>query len=190
MKHVVSLDVSMGKSTMVIYNQYRQCEVEKEIDHNRPSFEQLHETLQALTHQDGQAPEIVFEATGVYSKPLERFFQDYDYTYCRINPLEANLQMASMRRQKTDKGDAHELAKSHFRVKREQTYQEEEYYQQMRGLTRYYDELDSEITHLYSRLHAILQLSFPELERLFTKRSACFRPYYFRCNGSVFTYFR
>lgn len=174
MKHVIAFDVSMGKSTMVIYNQYRQCEVEKEIDHNRPSFEQLHETLRTLTHQDGQAPEIVFEATGVYSKPLERFFQDFDYSYCRINPLEANLQMASMRRQKTDKGDAHELAKSHFRVERELTYQEEEYYQQMRGLTRYYDELDSEITHLYSRLHAILQLSFPELERLFTKRSALF----------------
>ncbi|MGC4379455.1 IS110 family transposase [Fictibacillus sp. Mic-4] len=174
MKHVVALDVSMGKSTMVIYNQYRQCVVEKEIKHNRPSFEQLHEILQALTQQDGQTPEIIFEATGVYSKSLERFFQDYNYTYCRINPLEANLQMASMRRQKTDKGDAHELAKSHFRVKRKQTYQEEEYYQQMRGLTRYYDELESEITHLYSRLHAILQLSFPELERLFTKRSALF----------------
>lgn len=173
-KHVVAFDVSMGKSTMVIYNQYRQCEVEREFEHNRPSFEQLQETLQALIHQDGQAPEIVFEATGVYSKPLERFFQDNNYTYCRINPLEANLQMASMRRQKTDKGDAHELAKSHFRVEREQTYQEEEYYQQMRGLTRYYDEVDSEITHLYSRLHAILQLSFPELERLFTKRSALF----------------
>ncbi|MCM3652483.1 IS110 family transposase [Metabacillus litoralis] len=173
-KHVMAFDVSMGKSTIVIYNQYRQCEVEREFEHNRPSFEQLQETLQALIHQDGQAPEIVFEATGVYSKPLERFFQDNNYTYCRINPLEANLQMASMRRQKTDKGDAHELAKSHFRVEREQTYQEEEYYQQMRGLTRYYDEVDSEITHLYSRLHAILQLSFPELERLFTKRSALF----------------
>ncbi|SDY10476.1 snoRNA binding domain-containing protein, fibrillarin [Evansella caseinilytica] len=174
MKHVVALDVSMGKSTMVIYNQYRQCEVEKEIDHHRPSFEQLHELLQALAHQDGQAPEIVFEATGVYSKTLERFFQDNGYTYCRINPLEANLQMASMRRQKTDKSDAHELAKSHFRVEREQTYQEESYYQQMRGFTRYYDELNSEITHLYCRLHAILQWSFPELEQLFTKRSALF----------------
>ncbi|MED3052020.1 IS110 family transposase, partial [Bacillus thuringiensis] len=137
-------------------------------------FEQLHETLQELIGRGGEEPEIVFEATGVYSKPLERFFQDNNYAYCRINPLEANLQTASMRRQKTDKSDAHELAKSHFRVGREQTYQEKGYYQQMRGLTRYYDELDIEITHLYSRLHAILQLSFPELEQLFTKRSSLF----------------
>ena len=31
MKHVVAFDVSMGKSTMVIYNQYRHCEGEKEM---------------------------------------------------------------------------------------------------------------------------------------------------------------
>ena len=44
----------------------------------------------------------------------------------------------------------------------------------MQALTRYYDELDHEITHLFSRMHAILQLSFPELERLFSTRSARF----------------
>ncbi|WP_338751673.1 IS110 family transposase [Bacillus sp. FJAT-52991] len=174
MQHVVALDVSMGKSTMVIYNQYRQCEFEGEILHTKPSFEALNEKLQTLTKQDGQAPEIVFEATGVYSASLERFFQTEGYIYHRVNPLEANLQMASMRRQKTDKSDAHELAKSHFKVERTATYQEEGYYKQMRSLTRYYDELDREITHLFSRLHAILQLSFPELEIIFSTRSALF----------------
>jgi len=78
--------------------------------------------------------------------------------------------MASMLRQKTDKSDAHELAKSHFRIEREKTYQEDDYYHQMRALTRYYEELDHEITHLFNRMHAILQLSFPELERLFSTR--------------------
>ncbi len=58
MKHIVAFDVSMGKSTMVIYDRYRRCE---------------------------------FEATGVYSKALEQFFQKEGYVYCRINPLEANL---------------------------------------------------------------------------------------------------
>ena len=174
MKHVVAFDVSMGKSTMVIYDRYRQCEYEGEITHNRYSFEKLNETLISLTQKDWQAPDIVFEATGVYSKPLERFLGDQGYMYYRVNPLEANIQMASMRRQKTDKSDAHELAKTHFRAEREQTYQEEEYYKQMRAMTRYYDELSSEMTHLYSRLHAILQLSFPELEKLFSKRSALF----------------
>jgi len=113
MEHVVALDVSMGKSTIVVYDRLKRCEYEGIIEHTRFAFESLHERLQAIKLQEGQAPEIVFEATGVYSKGIETFLKDYGYKYCRINPLEANLQMASMRRNKTDKSDAHELAKTH-----------------------------------------------------------------------------
>lgn len=174
MKHVVAFDVSMGKSTMVIYNEQLQCNFEGEVLHTRPSFEQLHGTLQDLIRQDGQAPEIVFEATGVYSQGLEKFLQDHSYSYCRINPLEANLQMASMRRQKTDLSDAHELAKTHFKMERRKTHLPDDYYEQMRALTRYYEEIGKETTQLFSRLHAILQASFPGLESLFTTHSALF----------------
>jgi len=121
MRHVVAFDVSIGKSTMAIYNRYRKCESEGEIKHTYSAFEVLNETLQSLMVQYGQATEIVFEATGVYSKALERFSQKEEYAYGRINRLEANLQMASMRRQKTDKSGAHELAKSHSRLEREKT---------------------------------------------------------------------
>jgi transposase len=44
----------------------------------------------------------------------------------------------------------------------------------MRALTRYYEELDSEITPLYNRMHSILQLSFPELQKIFSTRSVLF----------------
>ena len=39
-----------------------------------------------------------------------------------MNPLEANLQMAKMRRHKTDVSDAHELAKTHFKIERENAF--------------------------------------------------------------------
>lgn len=174
MNHVIALDVSKGKSTMAIYNRYKQCEFEGELYHSRVDFEQLHQRIEEITALDGQAPEIVFEATGVYSKPIEKFFTDYGHTYCRMNPLEANLQMASMRRHKTDISDAHELAKTHFKTDRETTYVQDEYYEQMRATTRYYDEIDEEIILLRSRMHAILHLSFPELEKLITPSSALF----------------
>ena len=41
--------------------------------------------------------------------------------------------MASMRRQKTDISDAHELAKSHFKAERYETYVQDEYFEQMRA---------------------------------------------------------
>lgn len=63
---------------------------------------------------------------------------------------------------------------THFNLERQNTYQQEEYYEQMRGLSRYYNEIDTEINHLMNRMHAILQLPFPELERIFSTRSALF----------------
>jgi len=33
MKHVIALDVSIGKSTMTIYDGYRQCKFEGELEH-------------------------------------------------------------------------------------------------------------------------------------------------------------
>ena len=135
MKHVIALDVSKGKSSMVIYDGYRQCEFESELNHTRIDFERLHERIEEITKLDGQAPQIVFEATGVYSKSVEAFFKNHGYTYSRMNPLEANLQMAKMRRHKTDISDAHELAKTHFKLERETTYIQDDYYEQMRALT-------------------------------------------------------
>ncbi|WP_235425013.1 IS110 family transposase [Heyndrickxia ginsengihumi] len=97
MKHVIALDVSKGKSTIVIYNRYKQCEFEGVLDHTRVDFTQLYQCIEEITALDGPAPEIVFEATDVYSKQVEKFLRDYGHTYCRMNPIEAHLQMASMR---------------------------------------------------------------------------------------------
>ena len=48
-------------------------------------------------------PEIIFEATGVYSRRLQAFLEEYGYAYTRLNPLEAKKQLDSLRVRKTDK---------------------------------------------------------------------------------------
>lgn len=174
MKHVIAFDVSMGKSTMVIYDHRQHCQYEGELKHTQTGFRSLRKRIDALTVQDGQYPEIVFEATGVYSQGLEKFLKEHQYPYSRLNPLEAKLQTASMRRQKTDIGDAHELARSHFRVERSETYIQEDYYEQIRALGRYYEDIEKEIGQNSNRLHAFLQLSFPLLEKVFSKSSILF----------------
>ena len=75
MKHVIAFDVSKGKSTIAIYDGYRQCEFEGELNHTRADFERLHKQIEEITNLDGQAPDIVFEATGVYSKTCRIVFQ-------------------------------------------------------------------------------------------------------------------
>lgn len=176
MKYVMAFDVSMGKSAMVIYDHKQHCQYEGEVEHTAVGFRFIKEQIEFVRKQNGQLPEIVFEATGVYSQGLERFLQDEQYPYSRINPLQAKLQMVtgSMRRHKTDISDAHELAKSHFKTERHETYVQKEYFEQMRALGRYYDDLEKENRHYANRLHAFLQLSFPLLEKVFSKSSLHF----------------
>lgn len=176
MVHVIAFDVSKGKSTMVIYNSSQRCIYEGELEHTAVGFAWLKEQIEVVIKEVGQKPEIVFEATGVYSMGLQSFLQEEGYSYTRMNPLHAKLQMmtGSMRRNKTDISDAHELAKSHFRVERYETFVQDDYFEQMRALGRYYDDIEQEIQQYSSRLHSFLQLSFPSLEKTFSNSSLHF----------------
>ncbi|AYC28786.1 IS110 family transposase [Paenisporosarcina cavernae] len=174
MKHVIALDVSMGKSYVVLYNALKKCEKEMELIHNRPSFNQLAVLINDLTDGYGEQPHIVFEATGVYSRPVERFMRDHGFTYCLLNPLEAKLQGDSLRMHKTDRGDAHQLALTHFTNLRRQKTESHDIYHQLNQLSRHYDELEDELSVVRNRLHKTLQETFPEIESVFTSKSGQF----------------
>ena len=42
-------------------------------------------------------PEIIFEATGVYSRRLQAFLEEYSYASTPLNPLEDKKQLDSLR---------------------------------------------------------------------------------------------
>ncbi|WP_242316224.1 IS110 family transposase [Bacillus cereus group sp. BfR-BA-01355] len=174
MKHVIAFDVSMGKSYMVIYNAQKQCVFESEIKHSKPDFKKLQEKIHKLTDETGESPKIVFEATGIYSRQLERFMQNNQYTYCLLNPLEAKIQCDSLRIHKTDRSDAHRLALTHFTVTRRASTATDNLFYQLKSLSRLYSELDDELSIIRGRMHKVIQLTFPELERIFTSKSDLF----------------
>lgn len=98
-----------------------------------------------------QKPEIIFEATGAYT---------------RLNPLEAKKQLDSLRVRKTDKIDAEKLAESQFIFNRKPTYRQKEVYQNLRDLSRFYQNLTEDTVRAKNRLHKVLQVTFHELEQL------------------------
>ncbi len=111
-------------------------------------------------------PEIIFEATGVYSRRLQSFLDEHGYAYTRLNPLEAKKQLDSLRVRKTDQIDAEKLAQSQFVLNRKTTYVQEEIYQNLRDLSRFYQNLTEDIVRAKkNRLHKALQVTFPELEK-------------------------
>ncbi|MCK4054869.1 IS110 family transposase [Streptococcus suis] len=111
-------------------------------------------------------PEIIFEATGVYSRRLQAFLDEHDYAYTRLNPLEAKKQLDSLRVRKTDKIDAEKLAQSQCVLNRKPPYVQEEVYQNLRDLSRFYQNLTEDIVRAKNRLHKALQVTFPELENI------------------------
>nr|WP_176763354.1 IS110 family transposase [Enterococcus faecalis] len=166
MMYVLALDVSMGKSYAVIYHETT-CLFEQEILHDKPYFCQLLQEIYVFPER----PQIVFEATGVYSRVIETFCQKNHFAYCLLNPLEAKRQLNSdLRSVKTDKRDAHRLAQTHSQFLRKQKQQSSEIYEQTRDLARFYQQIESDIKHMRMHLHTALQLTFPELETLFTNR--------------------
>ncbi|MFX3678119.1 transposase, partial [Streptococcus suis] len=58
--------------------------------------------------------EIIFDASGVYSRRLQAFLEDNGYAYTRLNTLEAKKQLDLLRVRKTDQIDAVKLAQSQF----------------------------------------------------------------------------
>ena len=111
-------------------------------------------------------PEVIFEATGVYSRRLQTFLENNDYTYTRLNPLEAKKQLDSLRVRKTDKIDAEKLALSQFSLNRKPSYVQKSVYQELRDLSRFYQNLTEDIVRTKNRLHKALQVTFPKLETL------------------------
>ena len=111
-------------------------------------------------------PEIVFEATGVYSRRLQAFFEDNSYAYTRLNPLESKKQLDSLWVRKTDKIDAEKLAMSQFILNRKPSYVQEALYQELRDLSRFYQNLTEDIVCAKNCLHKVLQVTFPELENI------------------------
>lgn len=68
MATVMALDVSMGKSYKVVYDDHL-CLSAGEIVHSKTSFQELLDEIHTLPDD----LMLIFESTGVYSKPLETF---------------------------------------------------------------------------------------------------------------------
>ncbi|MBM7637116.1 transposase [Streptococcus saliviloxodontae] len=160
MRAVFGIDVSKASSEVAIL-----VNGEKVHGYTMPNdslgFNQLLGDLKTVHN-----PEIIFEATGVYSRRLQAFLEDNGYAYTRLNPLEAKKQLDSLRVRKTDKIDAEKLAQSQFVLNRKPTYVWKKVYQHLRDLSRFYQNLTEDIVRAKNRLHKVLQVTFPELENI------------------------
>lgn len=131
---------------------------------DRGGFQTLSDELNSF-----KSPLIIFEATGIYSRPLRAFLQRDGWQYIEINPLAAKKAMDSLRNNKTDALDAiglaRAMAKNHYKA----TFQEQPVYTELRDLERTYQQHNEDLVQNKNRLHRELQLTFPEIEQFLSK---------------------
>lgn len=166
MKVVFGIDVS--KSTSSVCELIGESKNELSITNDRPGFKLLLKELAVFREH----PQIIFEATGVYSRRLQTFLEDYGYDYVILNPLKANKEMnLGLRHNKTDRTDAYHLALIQKLYNHPINQKQAHEYQQLFALSRFYEQLTSDIVIAKNRLHKALQSTYPEYESVFSSPS-------------------
>lgn len=161
----VTFGIDVSKSTSTVCELIGESKNELTITNNHPGFIQLLNELTAFSKH----PQIIFEATGVYSRRLQSFLEDYGYDYVIINPLKAKKEMdMGLRHNKTDKTDAYHLALIQRLYHHPINQLQSQTYKQLNSLSRFYNQLTADLVMTKNRLHQALQSTFPEIENLFS----------------------
>jgi len=159
MRTVIGIDVSKNKANIAVTTDLIVVK-ESAISLDMLGFNEL----KHVVLQFGGNPEIVFEATGVYSRRLEYFLQREHLNYHILNPLTAKNRIATgSRLRKNDKRDAQRLAITEFTEQLEPyllAYKQDPIYRELTDMNRYYDQLNEDKKRARNRAHRVLQLVF------------------------------
>lgn len=110
---------------------------------------------------------VIFESTGVYSMGLRKFLRDYKIKFCELNPLEAQMRMQTLRRNKNDESDTFKLALLGIQQfdlinQKKEKIIDSNYYN-LNVLSRRYFEIKKQKNRIINVLHSKLELSFRDL---------------------------
>ena len=161
LKTVFGIDVSSRKSNVCIMVNGQKVD-DYAISNDMVGFNQLLDDLKQVTK-----PQIIFEATGVYSRRLQAFLDMHELRYVMMNPLEAKRKTKDdLHQNKTDKLDALYLAKLQSEHPQRLAYVQSEEYQELMANNRIYEQASHDLITNRNRLHKAIQLTFPEIEHL------------------------
>lgn len=83
---------------------------------------------------------VVFEATGVYHRPLQKYLQDQGIPYYIISPLlSATYRKTALNGNKTDSLDCSHISKAYYSENLTPYYEQSPEYLRMMRLNRYYE---------------------------------------------------
>jgi hypothetical protein len=164
----VGIDVSKGKSTIAVMRPFGEVVVSPfEVNHTGSELNELAKLLKSL---DGET-RVVMEATGNYHAPVAWLLHDAGLYVSVVNAMLVHgYGNNSLRRAKTDKKDAVKLANygiEHW-LSLPKYVPEEDTRLMLKNCHRQYQQYAKVQTMLKNNLISLLDMVFPEADRLFS----------------------
>jgi transposase len=127
---------------------------------------------------EAESVPVVFEATGVYHRCLQKYLEDHEMSYYMISPLlSAKYRQTNLHGNKTDDLDCTHIANAYYGdEKLLPYYKQETRFEKMRTLNREYE---TELTHLRMRKVSFrrqLDIIYPRLDKCFNGSGSLYDP--------------
>ena len=167
---IVSIDVSKGKSD---YQAFKDLNVKytgsRSIKHNKEGFDEIVNLVREMEKKLETEVCVVYEATGVYHRVLEKVLEDNNIKQFIINPLLSakTRKNDSLRSPKTDKLDPKSIAKTYYSHSLHNSHKQETIYHELRELSRYYEDILVHIRKDKVAFRAQLDIVFPGYDTLY-----------------------
>jgi transposase len=169
MQSVLAIDVAKGKSMVSLISSCGEVLIEPyEINH---SINDLTNLLNKINKQKLDNVSVIMESTGIYHRPVERFFIENNFKVFVINALYSKMYKRNLRKTKTDKLDCISLSELFFTTDFKEYIKPDDIYLNMNALSRQYHALDELCVNSKNRYKNLVYLCFPEYELIFKKKT-------------------
>ena len=169
MQNCLAIDVAKGKSMVSLISSCGEILIDPyEINHSINDFTNLLNRINKLKLDNIS---VIMESTGIYHRPIERFFLERNFKVYTINALYSKMYKRNLRKTKTDKLDCISLAELVFTTDFKQYIKPNDLYLNMNALSRQYFALDELCSNLKNRYKNLIYLCFPEYELIFKKEA-------------------
>ena len=169
--NAVGIDVSKGKSTIAVMRPFGEVVASPyDVSHTESELKELARFLKSLPGET----RVLMEYTGRYYEPIARYLHEAGIFVSVVNAILAHDYSGnSIRKVKTDKIDSIKLANMAIDrwIQLQQYVPEDEIRQTLKICNRQYNQYNKLKTMLKNNLIALLDQTFPDVNKLFTSPS-------------------
>ena len=165
MHNCLAIDVAKSKSMVTLISSCGEVLIDPyEVNHSINDFSNLLNRIKNLKLDNVS---VIMESTGIYHRPIERFFLENNFKVFIINPIYGKMQKRNIRKTKTDKEDCLNLVNLFFTNTFKEYNKPDQLYLDLNALSRQYFALDELCVNIKNRYRNLVYLCFPEYEEIF-----------------------